>query len=59
MHTIVWVMIVIHAHGNIWNMGPEFSSKEKCEVAVQAINMTVNELRWGLNSKQVCIRIEK
>ena len=57
---IVWVMVIVNAHGSIWSTGPEFTSKEKCEVAAQVMYKTVDELRWGMNIKKpICIKIEK
>ena len=57
---IVWVMIIVNAHGSIWSTGPEFSSKEKCEVAAKVMYASVDSLRWGMNIKTpICVRIEK
>lgn len=58
--TIVWLMIIVSGNGNVWNSGPEFTSKERCEVAAQAMQKTVDDLRWGMNiRKPVCMKIEK
>lgn len=56
---IVWVMVVVGTGSN-WNMGPEFSTKEKCEVAAKVVTKSVDDLRWGMNIKTpICVRIEK
>jgi hypothetical protein len=56
---IVWVMIVVGTGSN-YSTGPEFSSKEKCEVAAQTIQKSVDDLRWGMSIKKpLCVRIEK
>ena len=56
---IVWVMIVIGTGSSNWSMGPEFTSKEKCEVAAKAVYKAVDDLR-GMNIKTpLCVRIEK
>jgi len=53
-------MVIVNAHGNIWSTGPEFATKEKCEVAAQVMYKTVDELRWGMSIKKpICIKIEK
>lgn len=58
--TIVWLMVIVNAHGSIWSTGPEFSSKEKCEVAAKVLYKNVDDLRWGMNIRTpLCIRIEK
>ena len=61
MNTVVWIMIVVGANGSNWNVGgPEFTSKEKCEVAAQVIQKTVDDIRWGMNIRRpICVRIEK
>ena len=57
---VVWVMVIVNAHGSIWSTGPEFTTKERCEVAAQTMYKTVDELRWGMNIKKpICIKIEK
>ena len=60
MNTIaVWVMIVVGTGSN-WNMGPEFTSKERCEVAAKVVHKAVDDLRWGMNIKTpICVNIEK
>lgn len=59
MNTIVWVLVVL-GHSSNWSVGPEFSSREKCEVAAQAVYKAVDETRWGVNiRKPLCVRIEK
>lgn len=60
MNTVIaWVMVVILGSGQ-WNIGPEFSTKEKCELASNVIQKSVDEVRWGMNiRKPICIRIEK
>lgn len=58
--TIVWLMVIFNSHGNIWSTGPEFTTKEKCEVAAKVLYKSVDELRWGMNIKTpICVRIEK
>lgn len=58
--TIVWLMIVINAHGSMWSTGPEFTSRERCEVAAKVIHKSVDEVRWGTVVKTpICVRIEK
>jgi len=60
MNTIVWIMVVISGNGSHWSIGPEFSTKEKCEVAAQMVQKNVDEQRWGMNIKKpICVRIEK
>ena len=57
--TIVWLMIILNAHGSIWSTGPEFTSWEKCEVAAQVVYKTVDsQVRLGVK-KPICIKIEK
>lgn len=56
---IVWVLVVVNQASN-YNIGPEFTSKEKCEVAATAIHKAADEVRWGMNlRKPLCVRIEK
>ena len=58
--TIVWLMVIVNAHGSIWSTGPEFTTREKCEVAAKVLYKSVDELRWGMNIKTpVCVKIEK
>ena len=57
--TIVWLMVVVGTGSN-WNLGPEFTTKERCEVAAQQLQKSVDDLRWGMNIKKpICVRIEK
>lgn len=58
--TIVWLMVIVNAHGSIWSTGTEFSTKEKCEVAAKVLYKNVDDLRWGMNIRTpICVRIEK
>lgn len=60
MNTVMWVMIVMTASGSKWSMGPEFTTKEKCETAAVVVQKAVDEQRWGMNIKKpICVRIEK
>lgn len=57
--TIVWLMVALGTSSN-WNMGPEFTSKERCEVAAKAVYKAVDEARWGTITKTpICVKIEK
>ena len=58
---VVWVMIIVSGPGNVWNTGPEFTSREKCEVAAKVIHKAVEDTRWGIANvrKPICIKIEK
>ena len=59
MNTIVWVLVVL-GHSSSWSVGPGFSSREKWEVAAQAVYKAADEIRWGVNlRKPLCVRIEK
>lgn len=59
MNTIVWVLVTL-ATGNNYSVGPEFTTREKCEVAAQAVYKAVDESRWGMNiRKPLCVKIEK
>jgi hypothetical protein len=59
MNTIVWVLVTL-ASTNVYTVGPEFTSQQKCEVAAQAVYKAVDESRWGMNiRKPLCVRIEK
>ena len=56
---IVWVMVTL-ASTNAFQVGPEFTSKEKCEAAAKVVYKAVDETRWGMNIRQpICVRIEK
>lgn len=56
---IVWILVAV-APNNNYAVGPEFTTKEKCEVAAQAVYKAVDESRWGMNiRKPLCVRIEK
>lgn len=57
---IVWVMIAMGNTGTSYSVGPEFTSKEKCEVAAQVVYKAVSDARWGaLLKSPICVRIEK
>ncbi len=59
MNTIVWVLVALSST-NAFNVGPEFTTREKCEAAAQAVYKAVDETRWGMNIKKpLCVRIEK
>jgi hypothetical protein len=59
MNTIVWVLVVL-GHASTWSVGPEFSSKEKCEVAAVALYKAVDDARPAMTTKKpMCVRIEK
>ena len=56
---IVWVLVTLSST-SAFQVGPEFTSKEKCEVAAKVIAKAVDDLRWGMNVRQpICVRIEK
>lgn len=59
MNTVVWVMVVMGTSSN-WNLGPEFTTKERCQAAAQVVYKAVDESRWGMNIKTpLCVKIEK
>ena len=58
---VVWLMVIAGTGGN-YSVGPEFTTKEKCEVAAEAVHKGVDGLRWSAVVRRpvpVCIRIEK
>ena len=56
----VWIVVILNAHGSTWSTGPEFATKEKCEVAAKVLYKAVDDARWGMNIRTpICVRIEK
>lgn len=61
MNTVVWIMVMF-TYGKNVNTGPEFKSKESCEVAASIITQSANEMGTTVISsyrKPWCVRIEK
>jgi hypothetical protein len=61
MNTVVWIMVMFTYGSNV-NTGPEFKSKESCEVAASIITQSANEIGTtvlGNYRKPWCVRIEK
>lgn len=57
--TTVWLMVIVATHGSIaaqskiWSTGPEFTTREKCEVAAQTVAKSVDV------KTLICVKIEK
>ena len=59
MITIVWVLVTMGGT-NVYNVGPEFTSKEKCKVAAQAVHKAVDQSRlFTMSREPICVKIEK
>jgi hypothetical protein len=61
MNTVVWIMVMFSYGSNV-NTGPEFKTKESCEVAASIITQSANERSntvLGSYRKPWCVRIEK
>ncbi len=61
MNTVaVWLMVIVHAHGNVFSTGPEFSTEAKCKQAAIVVQKSVDDIRWGANIKTpLCVKVEK
>lgn len=61
MNTVVWIMVMFTYGSNV-NTGPEFKTKESCEVAASIITQSADERSitgFGGYRKPWCVRIEK
>ncbi len=59
MNATVWIM-VMYAYGNTINIGPEFSTQDKCERAAVAVAQSSgNQALVGTIRRPWCVRIEK
>lgn len=60
MNTVVWLMIVINAHGGTAIIGPEFTTEAKCKQNAVVVQKAIEDARWGTTLKTpLCVRIEK